>query len=133
MAMAKHITTSEVPKDPTRRSVLLSLPALGAVALASRATEAESGPAPLFLSPIAGHPGSFALCTPCNRVTHANSYLLNDGAVVRAESFHGMRVRVDGVWRSVPSDALNSRVIGWVVAIYSADATGAQISSIEEA
>jgi len=131
--MAKHITTSEVPKDPNRRSVLFGLPALGAVALALRASEAEASPAPLFLSPIAGHPGNFALCTPCNRATQANRYLLNDGSVVLVENFHGMHVKLDGFWREVPPETINSRVIGWVVAIYSADATGARISSIEEA
>ena len=68
-----------------------------------------------------------------NRVAQASRYLLDDGHVVLAEHFHGMRVLIEGVWRDVPSAVMNRRVIGHVVAVYECDGIGARLVTGEVA
>ena len=134
MAVAKPITTPTGLEGPNRRAVLVGLPAAAAVACAPLALAAgEEAPAPLFLHPIAGKPHHWALCTRTNKVAQASRYLLEDGHVVLAEHFHGMRVMIEGVWRDVPSAVMNHRVIGHVVAIYECDGIGARLVSGEVA
>lgn len=134
MAVTKPITASTGLEGPNRRSVLVGLPAVAAVSCAPLVAAAgEDTPAPLFLHRITGKPQHWALCTPVNRVAQASRYLLDDGHVVLAEHFHGMRVMIDGAWRDVPSAVMNRRVIGHVVAIYECDGISAHLVTGEVA
>lgn len=105
-----------------RRDVLaLSVPALALAAMPAAATIPAWMP---FVIEDPSAPGTYALCYPCDRVSHAGRYVLQDGQIVRAESFHGFRIETATGWAEVSPADFNATVIGRVVSTHGRDSDG---------
>jgi hypothetical protein len=113
-----------------RRDLLKA--ALPALAVASIPSAAAAIPAwAPFVIEDPANPGSYALCYPCDRVSHAGRYVLETGQIVRAENFHGLRVETATGWAEVSPGAFNATVVGRVASTHGRGADGWHITRKE--
>lgn len=130
-----HFTTEN---QVTRRSILRAAPFAGLTAMLTGAVPVNAEPvsgeivedAPRpdvpFVIEVLDEPGLYAVCYPCDRITHGNQYVLRGGVLMRGERFGGTRVSYDNgmSWHDVPNGSLDDEVIGWVVSTHRQDRAG---------
>lgn len=109
-------------RDFLRAGAIAAGAAATAIPSSLGATEVSgpSTPSLPFVIELASHPGAYAFCYPCDRISHGNFYLLRDRRLIWGEKFGGTHIDLfDGQGaRRVPDHSLDQEIIGWLVEVH---------------